>query len=35
MILDYIILVKPCWEEEVRKFVTKLNMDDNDKLVMT
>lgn len=34
MILDYIILVKPDWEEKVRQFVTELNLDDNDKLVI-
>lgn len=30
MTLDYIILVKPDWEEEERKFLTKLNLDNND-----
>jgi FkbM family methyltransferase len=30
MILDYIILVKPDWEEEVRQFVIELNLEDDD-----
>lgn len=30
MILDYIILVKPDWEEEERQFVTELNLEDDD-----
>jgi FkbM family methyltransferase len=30
MILDYIILVKPDWEKEVRQFVTELNLEDDD-----
>lgn len=30
MILDFIILVKPDWEEEVRQFVSELNLDDNE-----
>jgi hypothetical protein len=34
MILDYIILVKPDWEKEARQFVTKLNLDDNNRIVV-
>ena len=30
MILDYIILVKPDWEEEERQFVTEMNLEDDD-----
>jgi FkbM family methyltransferase len=30
MILDYMILVKPDWEKEERKFVTELNLEDDD-----
>jgi FkbM family methyltransferase len=30
MILDYIILVKPEWEEEERQFVIELNLEDDD-----
>lgn len=34
MILDYIILVKPDWEEEERRFITGMNLDDNNKTVI-
>lgn len=34
MILDYIILVKPDWEEEARQFVTELNLNDNNNRIV-
>jgi FkbM family methyltransferase len=34
MILDYIILVKPDWEEKERQFLKKLNLNDNNRLVV-
>lgn len=34
MILDYIILVKPDWEEEARQFVTGLNLNDNNNRIV-
>jgi hypothetical protein len=35
MILDYIILVKPDWEEKEREFMTQLNLNyDNNAIVM-
>src|SRR5829696_2884873 len=34
MILDYIILVKPDWEEKEREFLKKLNLNDNNRLVV-
>jgi len=34
MILDYIILVKPDWEEKEREFMTQLNFNNNNAIVM-
>jgi FkbM family methyltransferase len=34
MILDYIILIKPDWEEKERQFLKKLNLNDNNRLVV-
>jgi hypothetical protein len=34
MILDYIILVKPDWEEKERKFMTQLNLNHNNNAIV-